>query len=256
MYKPRKLKGGVIDIETFPGTYRTFANNMYETSLMKEVEPVKLASYSYLELGKKRPITKGVWQFKNYGDFVKSMHKIFVENDFLVGHNAKKFDLKQSNTFFAAHGLPNTEVKIIDTLTEIKRNFRLPSYKLKYCLAFFGIGYKIETGGDELWFETEAGNKKAQKNFLKYNENDTVQTAKLFKFLNDGGWINFPTWSRVYVPGEGCWRCGVEDTQKRGPKPRKEGWIQEYMCKNCGQRLYTTVIKDYDYKTYGSTALH
>lgn len=239
-----KNTGGTIDIETYPGTYRTFAENMYETSLMKEVQPVKCASFSYKPYGKGKCYTRGEWQYPTYKAFVTDMHRVFTENDFLIGHNAKKFDLRQSNSFFAQFGLPKTNTRIEDTYTITKRHFKLASYKLKYVLVYFGIGYKIETGGEALWFATEKGDPKAQKQFLTYNENDTVQTEKLYQFLVDGGWATLPE-PKFYIPGMGCTRCGAEDTHSRGEQPRAGGWVNAYMCKQCGKRLYTDVVKPY-----------
>lgn len=239
-----KTKIGTIDIESFPGTYRAFVDKMWQTSVMKEVTPVKPASFSYKPLGKGKPYTRGVWQYESETEFVKDLHRIFKENTYLIGHNAKRFDLKQSNSFFAMHDLEAVDTKIYDTLTIVKRRFRLPSYRLKYCLVFFGLGEKIDTGGDELWFKTESGDEKKRKEFLKYNENDTVMTEKFFLFLVKKGWAKIDTESRFFSSTFGCPRCKGFDWQKRGPKPTKEGWRQHYFCKTCGKHgAHETVTK-------------
>jgi len=228
-----KKKRGTIDIESFPGHYRGFVDKMWKTRLLKETIPIKPASFSYKELGKHKPYTRGVWEFKNEKEFVKDLHRVFMENEELIGHNAKQFDLKQSNTFFAMYGLPDTNVKIIDTLTIVKKKFRLPSYKLKYCLEFFKIGHKLETGGEVLWFDVEDGDPKARKHFLKYNENDTVKTELLYLYFLDKGWVQERT--RKCYGKDGCIRCGGHNVNFRGEKPFSEGVYEMVHCKDCNK---------------------
>lgn len=171
-----KLRGGTLDIESFPGRWRTFADNTYEAKLISEVSPNTPASFSFKPL-KGRVITRGVWEFKTPKAFMSELWKVFDENDFIIGHNIKRFDRTQSNTFFAQCGLPApSPCKYEDTLTIVKRHFRLPSYRLKYCLTFFGIGTKLETGGDSLWVGAEEGNIQDRARMLRYNQNDTIQT--------------------------------------------------------------------------------
>lgn len=225
---------GTIDIESFPGHYRAFVDKMWEAKIMREDVPIKPASFSYKRYGGFKAYTRGVWEYKNEKEFVKDLHRIFMENDVLIGHNAKRFDLKQSNTFFAMHDLPETNTEIEDTLTIIKKRFRLPSYKLKYVLQFFKIGEKMRTGGEELWFDVEAGDKQARAHFLKYNENDTVQTEKLYKYLEEKGWASKDK-KKFFSFRFGCPRCKSLEWQSRGEVARADGWHDYFFCKNCGK---------------------
>jgi len=227
---------GTIDIESFPGTYRAWGDNMYETSLIKEVTPVKLASFSYKRWGRHKPYTRGLWEFPSEKEFVEDLWRIFNENDVLIGHNAKKFDLRQSNTFFAMHDLPATRTEIEDTLSIVRKRFKLPSYKLKYCLVFFGIGVKLETGGDALWFGVEEGDSKARKHFLKYNENDTVQTEALYEYLERKGWTKKNVKSQFSYE-HGCPRCKAPQKwwQSRGERGYSDGIHEYYYCTRCGK---------------------
>lgn len=242
-----KRKIGTLDIETYPGTYRAFADNMYETRLMKEVEPIRLASFAYKELGKKKITVMGEWEFKKEIDFVRELWQIFDENDVLIGQNIKKFDNKQSNTFFAQYGLPkHSPVQWIDTMLVARENFKLPSYSLKYLLVFFSIGTKLETGGESLWFGCEEGNEADRKKMLRYNANDTIQTELLAVYFKELGYIKKWPFSECYVIGEGCVRCGNDDMQRRGREvPRAGGFVSAFMCKRCGKRNYTDVVLPY-----------
>lgn len=234
------MKGGTLDIESYPGTWRTFADNTYEARLMREEKPNMPASFSFKPYGRGKTITKGVWEYKNPREFMKELWKVFDANDFLIGHNVKKFDHLQSNTFFAQFDLPNPSPCVyFDTMKIARKNFRLPSYSLKYCLRFFKIGHKMETGGESLWFACEAGDPRAQRMMLRYNQNDTVETEKLYMFFVAHGWTEKPG-AKYYVKGQGCVRCGQDDMQSRGNKvPTKEGLVHGFMCKTCGKRNYT-----------------
>lgn len=230
------MKMGTIDIETFPGSYRSWGP-MWEATLMKEDRPVMAASFAYKELGKKEMIVKAAWQYRRYKDFVKELWKVFDENDVLIGHNIKKFDLTQSNTFFAQMGMKKpSDGKFIDTYSICKNNFKLPSYKLKYLLVFFGIGMKLATGGDDLWFAAEDGDKKKQKQFLQYNANDTVMTEKLYLFLRENGWIKNHPGDTFYTVEHGCPRCHKHKVHRRGEAATAEGIRIQYACINCGKR--------------------
>ncbi len=230
---------GTIDIESFPGHYRAWGDNMYETSLIKEVVPVLPASFSYKQEGNHKPYTRAVWDFPTEKEFVEDLWRIFNENDILIGHNAKKFDLRQSNTFFAMYNLPATRTEIQDTLKVIKKHFKLPSYKLKYCLVFFGIGVKLETGGDVLWDHAEKGcdcKRNCRKYFLKYNENDTVQTEALYLYLERKGWTKKDV-KRYFSYEHGCPRCKAPQTswQSRGERGYADGIHEYYYCTRCGK---------------------
>lgn len=231
-----KLKGGTLDIESYPGTWRAFVDKMYETRVLKEVTPHMPASFSFKPYRGGPTVTRGVWEYKNTKEFLWDLWDVFNDNDFLIGHFVKNFDHRQSNTFFAQFGLPAPSKTTFYCTKEItKKHFKLPSYSLKYLLAFFGIGLKLETGGEELWFKTEAGDPKARKKMLTYNKNDTVQTEKLFLFLVDGGWTEAPG-SRYYTKENGCPRCHSHDKENRGFSKDADGVRRQYLCKNCGKR--------------------
>lgn len=239
--KKTRLRGGTLDIESYPGSWRTFANNTYEAKLMREVTPNMPASFSFKPWGRGKTVTRGIWQYENPRDFMIDLWKVFDESDFIIGQNVKRFDHTQSNTFFTQFDLPNPSQvsEWHDTMLIARKNFRLPSYSLKYLLKFFRIGFKIETGGEELWFLCEAGDKHAQTKMLRYNQNDTVETEKLFKYFVENGWAPEPG-AKYYTPGNGCIQCKSQNMQSRGKDiGRANGLVDGYMCKDCGKRNYT-----------------
>lgn len=221
-------KIATIDIETLPGTYRAYVDKWWKAQMRKEVAPVKLASlgYKYHHLAKIHVIA--YWEYETYEDFLKAVWDVLDNCEFIVGHNAKKFDLRQLHSFFAAHGFPKPRCKVIDTLTIVRREFRLPMYKLKYVADYFGVGQKIETGGDVLWFEVEEGNEAARKHFIKYNANDVRITELLFKKLQELGYAKLPG-ERVLFRGA-CIRCGGTEYKLYGNKTMHDGVWKYVQC--------------------------
>jgi hypothetical protein len=238
------MRGGTLDIESFPGTWRTFADNTYEARLISEVSPNMPASYSFKPF-RGKPVTRGIWMYRNPRDFMIDLWKVFDENQYIVGHNVKRFDRTQSNTFFAQFGLPApSPCQYEDTMLIVKKHFRLPSYSLKYCLQFFEIGAKMETGGDSLWKGAEQGNVRDQAKMLRYNRNDTVQTDKLWLYLANNGWVTLP-WAKVHTKNGPCPRCKGTEWMKRGVKPMVQGLTQYYSCKQCNKQLPGEVIQEW-----------
>lgn len=91
----------------------------------------------------------------------------------------------------------------------------------------------MRTGGEDLWFDAEAGDAKARAYFLKYNENDTIQTEKLYKYLEDKGWTKNK--ERKCYGKNGCIRCGGNNVNFRGEKPFAEGMYEMVWCKDCNK---------------------
>lgn len=251
----KQLKIAGFDIETSYGLYWSFANNIYETSLNREHTPIRLLMASFKEAGK-RPKNISRIQFKTYREFVTAVHAEMGKYDVLYAHNGKKFDLRKMNMFFSEFRLPKIDKyprNLIDTKNECKREFDHPSNSLKWLLAHYGIGAKLDSGGEDRWhrcLEFKGGyekgtplNPKDWAAMAKYCNGDVVGMEKLFELLKDGGWIKWPSHIlNIYVPGEGCIRCGEEDMQSRGEHRRTDGWVHQYMCKPCGKRNNTVPV--------------
>lgn len=249
------LKEAFFDIESSYGLFFSFANNMYEAQLGREHTPIALLMVSFKEPGK-RPYNLSRINYPTYKDFITAVWERMNYYDILKAHNGKRFDLRKMNTFFAEQGLPKIDKyprNLIDTKNEAKREFCLPSYSLKYLLMHFGIGAKLDPGGEERWYRCMTFNPDGTPTYpkdwaemAKYCNGDVVGGEALFNLLNDGGWIKWPPHiANIYVPGEGCLWCPNKDHEKmqsRGEHRRKDGWIHQYMCKECGQRNNTVPV--------------
>lgn len=252
----KQLKIAGFDIETSFGIYYSFANNMHEAQLNREHTPIRLLMASFKEK-ERRPKNISRVQFKTYRSFVKAVWEEMNKYDILYAHNGKKFDLRKMNMFFAEQGLPKIDrfpKNLIDTKNECKREFDLPSNSLKFVLSHFGIGQKLDAGGEERWhrcMEFRGGYEKGTPVYPhdwavmgRYCDGDVIGMEKLFDMLEEGGWIKWPFHiNNIYVPGEGCLRCGGEDMQSRGDHRRADGWIHQYLCKGCGKRNNTYPVR-------------
>lgn len=251
----KNLRIAGFDIESSFGLYYSFANNTYEAQLSREHTPIHLFMVSFKEAGR-RPKNISRIHFNTYKEFVTAVHEEMSKYDVLYAHNGKKFDLRKMNVFFAEQGLPKIEKfprNLIDTKNECKREFDLPSNSLKFVLSHFGIGAKLDPGGEERWYKCmefkggyEKGtpvNPKDWAAMAKYCDGDVVGMEALFDLLKDGGWLKWPSHiASIYVPGEGCIWCGKDDMQSRGERRVKDGWSHQYMCKACGKRNNTAPV--------------
>lgn len=83
---------------------------------------------------------------------VGGIYGLLNEADIVIGHNAKKFDLRRLNSRFIKAGLsPPLPYQIIDTLLHARKSFDLPHYSLDYLGQYSGVGRKVKNSGFELW---------------------------------------------------------------------------------------------------------
>lgn len=243
-----KRKTYVFDLETSLIEALTFGP-MWEADLVEILKHAELLCHAYKELGSMKSYVFSQRDFKTQRELLQTLWDMVDDADVLIAHNGKSFDVRMMNTFFIANGFPPpSPYKLIDTKLVAKRYFRFPSNSLDQLAAFFGLEGKMETGGKKLWTQCRQKNPdgtvahpKAWAKMERYNRKDILVLEEVFKIMEP--WIENHPDRQIYSPGKGCHRCGVDDVQKRGKKPRVSGWVQEYLCKNCGQRLYTGIIE-------------
>lgn len=233
----------VFDLETSLIEALTFGP-MWEADLVHIIKHAELLCFAYKELGSK---TTHVFSLRTHTkqELLQELWNMADRAGVLIAHNGKSFDVRMMNTFFIANGFPPpSPYKLIDTKLVAKRYFRFPSNSLNELAYFFGLDPKLDAP-KSLWLQirsTEEDTRlKAYKKMEPYNKRDVVLLEEVYVIMRP--WIENHPDQKLYKPGEGCWRCHMENTQKRGKKPRVLGWVQEYCCKNCGQRLYTDIIE-------------
>ncbi|MBC8321123.1 MAG: RNase H superfamily protein [Bacteroidetes bacterium] len=92
--------------------------------------------------------------------------------DIIIGHNCNKFDRRKINSRFFIHKmLPPSPYKIIDTLTESRKQFGHPSQRLDYISGLISGEHKLKTD-KELWDRCENGDPAALAEMSEYCDRD------------------------------------------------------------------------------------
>lgn len=226
------MKVLILDIET-TAQEGYFYGKKWETNIIEIFEQSRILSFSAKWLNSKQ-VTFGWPDYKGYKKGVKDdksivhhLWEIIDYADVVVGQNIKAFDLKTINARFAFHKLPPpSPYKVIDTLTETKKAFRLPSNKLDDIGAYFDMGRKTEHEGFPLWLKCVEGDMKAWKKMKKYNAQDVLLTEKQYLLLLP--WMKVNTFA-----GQTCPKCGSANLHSRGFYFTRTARYRKMNCLDC-----------------------
>lgn len=169
----------------------------------------------------------------------ESLWQMIDEADIVIGHNAKKFDVKKMNTRFFYHGLPKpSHYEVVDTLTVLRKHLAVTSNRLDYFNKWLEMDGKIKTDA-ELWTRCIRGDQEALTKMVEYNENDVIILEK--DYLKLRGWIDNHPNMNVYNNTEECQCsvCGSQNITWGGYKYTKVGKYKAYRCNNCGHSGYS-----------------
>lgn len=166
---------------------------------------------------------------------VKTLHDILSQADVLVAHNGDSYDTKWVRGRMLFHKLkPLPPLITIDTKTVAQGLFNLNSNRLDYLARYLGLGQKKEID-PERWLEILRGGPKAItsiKEMVAYNKVDIEVLEKVFNRLKP--WIpKYPN-LQLYVPGEGCPRCGSKHVTNQGVRRASTRMYQRFQCQDCG----------------------
>ena len=167
----------------------------------------------------------------------EAMWKLFDEADWIIGHNAERFDVKKMNARFALLKMkPPTPYKVIDTLKIAKSQFSFTSNKLDYLGEHLCGMKKIKTD-HELWRRCLAGERLAWDEMLRYNIRDIdVLEAVYFEIR---AWDKrHPNWMMWTNSEETlCNVCGSRDLSGTGKTVKTN--VSEFVgrvCNGCGHQ--------------------
>lgn len=125
---------------------------------------------------------------KTEDDLLWELHALLNEASFIVGHNAKRFDLPKIRARMVARGLPpHSPVRVIDTLHIAKQEFKFSSNKLAYltkllCKSHVKGGHE-KFAGHILWQQWLKGNPEAISAMRDYNCLDVTSLEELYFIL-------------------------------------------------------------------------
>ena len=168
------------------------------------------------------------------------MWDLLDEADIVIGHNAKKFDIKKINARFLFWGLPiPSPYKVIDTLNIAKSAFALTSNKLDFLATHLGLPNKVHHEGHSLWTRCLKGEKSAWDIMEEYNRYDTVLLRDVYLKIRhyDKKHPNLALYYSDYAVR--CNVCGSDNIKKVKGKSIKTNLstFGSYQCKDCGAHL-------------------
>lgn len=169
----------------------------------------------------------------DYG-LVQELWALLDEADFVIAHNADRFDILESNTRFVIHGLtPPSPYSTIDTLKIARGRFHFKSNKLDDLGRDLGVGRKIPHTGAHLWFGCMSGDKKSWALMKRYNKQDVFLLEKVYEKLRP--WGNHPNINVPTGRTGACPACGSFSIVRRGHVYTRSTEAQRYVCINCGK---------------------
>jgi DNA polymerase elongation subunit (family B) len=153
--------------------------------------------------------------------------------DIVIAHNANGYDIKKLNTRFLVHGFPPPKhYQVIDTLSVLRKNFKISSNSLDYATKFLGLTEKQHPSFD-LWKRCYQGDKSAIQEMVSYNQNDVSILEELYVRIRP--WITGHPNLGLYVDTNTsvCPNCGSENLKWEGSYVTQCGRYKAFRCE-CG----------------------
>lgn len=228
--KPRIL---FIDIETFANHSRTWPG-MYDLNVIKITKPWEIASFAYSWDQEKKIHCETRAGQRSDCALMRKLRNVLNEADVVVVQNGKKFDIKSWNTRMWKHEIPPySPFKVVDTLVEGKRHFKLNSYSLDSMAEFLGVGRKLKHRGFDMWEECEANDPKAWREMVRYNKHDVfLMRGVYYKML---AWIDkHPNLATMAGKPNACPKClTIGSLHSKGFNYTQVAKFAKYHCQVC-----------------------
>lgn len=241
----RKVKTLLLDIETAPiaaNVWRIWQENVGINQIIKDWHLLSFSA-KWLDDSDDKIMYFDQRKRRNIEDdtiLLRKLWRLLDEADIVVGHNAKRFDVKKINARLLLHGFkPPSPYRIVDTLLIAKSQFAFTSNKLEFLTDKLNVKYKKRAShgaypGFALWKGVLAGDPKAWDEMEIYNKYDVLSLQELYLILRPWDKMH----PNVTVPDEShtqhaCPVCGGFHLQKRGYSFTNTGKYQRFQCE-CG----------------------
>ena len=214
--------------------------------MLKILEPSKIISCSWKELGSDKITTKTIADYPTYkpGEIddrllVEEVWKILDDANVVCAHYGSAFDIKKLNARFVWYGLnAPSAYKTLDTKRIASKYFKFDSNSLNSLGQYFGVGVKVENGGFDLWVRCIEGDPEAWALMARYNEQDVLLLEQIYwklrPFIEDHPNMAALSADNLNVPAGVCPTCLSGDVHKRGFSITKTGRKQRFQCGSCG----------------------
>lgn len=241
------IKRLFFDIETCPCAAWVWSTGKQYVGPENILEPSRIICIAYKWEGNKTVHSLRWGPDQCDKAMLEKFAEIVGQADEVVGHNGKNFDIRHINARVAYHELQPLDFGLVeDTLLKLRRQLRLPSYKLDYLAKYFKVGKKLETGGLKLWMDVWLDNKKsALTTMVKYCKQDVVLLENVYTRLKP----YMPTTLNAAVLfGDStlCPSCAAP-LIKHGTRMMSQlRRVQRWRCTSCGKNFSsgTNLIKN------------
>lgn len=219
------------DVESSPNTAYTFQTYKAFIQPAQIITPSRIMCWSAKQYGSKTIAYAD--ERAGHKKMIQELHAYLSDADALISYNGTSFDTKMLNAEFVQYGMkPLPPFKQIDLYRVVKKNFKLPSYKLEYVAHALGIGEKVKHQGFHLWRGCLEGDEKAWKTMTKYNKQDTQLLEALYERLLP--WISQHPSRSLENEERCCTNCGSDKLQRRGKARTKVATYDRFACTACG----------------------
>ncbi len=171
-------------------------------------------------------------------EITKTMVKLFDEADYVIAHNAKRFDVPKIKTAAIVHGMPPpSPFKIIDTLVVAKKEFAFTRNTLQHLAEKLGCSPKLDHAkfhGFDLWRECLDGNEEAWQEMMEYNIQDVYTLEEVYMKLRPWHSCHPNLGSKAEHDNPICSKCGSTSLARSGYTYTDVSKFELYRCQECG----------------------
>lgn len=224
----------IIDIETAPHVvyaWGLYDQNVAVSQIVERGSVICFAAKWYAD----PKITFRSVHHDGRKEMVDEAWRMMDEADIIVGYNHRAFDIKHLHREFITAGLgPPSQHKDIDLLTVARRKFKFANNKLENVARELDVGFKVQTGGFELWRGCMDGDDKAWRTMKTYNRHDVVLTEEVYDRLRP--WVpNHPNLNMYRgITVSACHACGSDRLEDAGFKYTQTRAYAQFRCTQCG----------------------
>ena len=238
------MKTIILDIETAPSlayVWGAWKQNVGQDMLLKHTH---IMSCAVKTLGEDE-----TRYYENRGEHDGAITKQIVAEldaaDFVIAHNARKFDIPMINASAIRNNIdPPSTYKVIDTLAIAKKEFRFIKNSLENLAIELQVPLrKLDHGkyaGFKLWLACINQDNAAWEEMKKYNIMDVDVLEQVYLRLRPWSSTHPNVTTADFGDSHKCPRCGSTHVHKRGFYYTNKGKYQRFKCTGCGGWSATT----------------
>lgn len=231
-----------FDIETSYGVYWAWRTGKQFLSSRQLIESPKVICICY-KWHDEDEVHELHWT-KSHSEktMLKKFSKILNEADEVCAHNGDRFDIK----FFRGRCFINgvlvvPEITTLDTL-KLAKKMTLPSYKLNDLDKLCGGDGKMDTGGIDLWHDTQNNKPGALDKMIEYCKKDVLVLERVHKKLEPYFYSNMHIGMLEKSDKLTCPYCTGKDFHLDKTRTTKTGIVKRQMkCNSCSPNRYFTI---------------